>query len=109
LTDNWSAFAGELALAHVDGDLVLLHQAGDALVELGGDVAAALDDLSRSKPGFPADRPYSSALLIWWNTSAERSSALVGMQPQLRQMPPSFSRSTIAVFRPSCAARIAAT
>ena len=35
--------------------------------------------------------------------SAERSSALVGMQPQLRQIPPSSSRSTIAVLRPSCA------
>src|SRR5947199_403825 len=28
------------------------------------------------------------------------------MQPQLRQMPPSNSRSTIAVFKPSCALRI---
>src|SRR5260221_8652854 len=37
------------------------------------------------------------------------SSALVGMQPQLRQMPPKCSRSTQAVFMPSCAARIAAT
>jgi hypothetical protein len=41
--------------------------------------------------------------------SAERSSAFVGMQPQLEQMPARCSRSTIAVFRPSCAARIAAT
>ena len=40
--------------------------------------------------------------------SAERSSALVGIQPQLRQMPPRCSRSTIAVLKPSCAARIAA-
>src|SRR5690348_13027559 len=31
------------------------------------------------------------------------------MHPQLRQMPPSSSRSTIAVFSPSCAERIAAT
>src|SRR5262245_29276646 len=44
-----------------------------------------------------------------WNSSDERSSALVGMQPQLRQMPPRCSRSTTAVFMPSCAARIAAT
>jgi hypothetical protein len=42
-------------------------------------------------------------------TSDVRSSALVGMQPQLRQMPPMFSRSTTAVLSPSCAARIAAT
>ena len=38
------------------------------------------------------------------------SSALDGMQPTLRQVPPSVSRlSTQAVLRPSCAARIAAT
>ena len=41
--------------------------------------------------------------------SAVRSSALVGMQPQFRQMPPRCSRSTTAVLNPSCAARIAAT
>ena len=40
---------------------------------------------------------------------AERSSALVGMQPQLRHIPPISSRSTIATLRPSCDARIAAT
>ena len=39
------AFAGELALAHHDRDLVLLHQVRDALVELLGDRAAARDDL----------------------------------------------------------------
>ena len=44
-----------------------------------------------------------------WLTSDERSSALVGMQPQFRQMPPRCSRSTTAVFMPSWAARIAAT
>ncbi len=42
-------------------------------------------------------------------SSEVRSSALVGMQPQLRQMPPMFSRSTTAVFMPSWAARMAAT
>src|SRR3954447_13647437 len=42
-------------------------------------------------------------------TSPERSSALVGMQPQLRQMPPRCSRSTRPVFIPSWAARMAAT
>ena len=39
----------------------------------------------------------------------ERSSALVGMQPQFRQMPPMRSRSTTAVFRPSWAQRMAQT
>ena len=38
------------------------------------------------------------------------SSAFDGMQPTLRQVPPSVSRlSAQAVFSPSCAARIAAT
>ena len=38
------------------------------------------------------------------------SIAFDGMQPTLRQVPPSVSRpSAHAVFRPSCAARIAAT
>jgi len=59
--------------------------------------------------GFEADNPKLSACLMWWKISAERNNALVGMQPQLRQMPPKTSRSTIAVFSPSCAARIAAT
>ena len=53
--------------------------------------------------------PNSLARCIRWKTSAERSIALVGMQPQLRQMPPRCSRSTTATFRPICAARIAAT
>ena len=43
--DRQLAFAGELALAHHDRDLVLLHQVRDALVELLGDRAAARDDL----------------------------------------------------------------
>ena len=39
-----------------------------------------------------------------------KGSALVGMQPQLRQVPPSEGwRSTTADLRPSCEARIAAT
>ena len=36
--------AGQRALAHVHGDLVLLHQMRDALIELLGDAAAALHD-----------------------------------------------------------------
>ncbi len=39
------ALRGDLPLAHVHGDLVLLHQVRDALVELLGDGAAARDDL----------------------------------------------------------------
>src|SRR3954468_2713096 len=44
-----------------------------------------------------------------WASSALRSNALLGMHPTLRQTPPQYFSSTIAVVRPSCAARIAAT
>ena len=64
---------------------------------------------SRSKPTFSALSPNSLARCIRWKISEVRSSALVGMQPQFRQMPPRFSRSTMTVESPSCAARIAAT
>jgi len=50
----------------------------------------------------------------WWpassNSSEACSSALEGMQPMLRQVPPKVGHfSTTATFMPSCAARIAAT
>ena len=56
------------------------------------------------------DRPQASASCFtrWWNSAAARR-ALVGMQPQLRQTPPSLSRSTQATDRPSWAARMAPT
>ena len=44
-----------------------------------------------------------------WASSALRSSALVGMQPTLRQTPPQYFFSMIAVYSPSWAARMAAT
>ena len=45
-----------------------------------------------------------------WYISDACSIALEGMQPTLRHVPPSVSRpSTQAVFRPSCAQRIAQT
>jgi hypothetical protein len=51
-----------------------------------------------------------------WNCLDESSIALDGMQPTFKQVPPSaglpslpMKASTQAVFRPSCAARIAAT
>jgi hypothetical protein len=44
------------------------------------------------------------------NISEDCSSALEGMQPTFRQVPPSVSRfSTQATFRPSWAARMAQT
>ena len=55
--DAQLAFAGELAVAHVHRNLVLLHQPGDAAVELAGDAAAALDDLGKVEAGLPTDSP----------------------------------------------------
>ena len=53
-----------------------------------------------------ASRPEAASL----NSSDAWSSALDGMQPTLRHVPPSVSRlSAHATLRPSCAARIAAT
>jgi hypothetical protein len=50
--------------------------------------------------------PHSSERLTASITAADCSSALVGMQPRSRQVPPSrSSRSTMATRLPSCAAR----
>ncbi len=57
----------------------------------------------------PASTPNSAPSLSSVRTSAARSIAFAGMQATLRQRPPTNSRSTQAVFMPSCAARIAAT
>src|SRR5579872_5049011 len=65
--------------------------------------------LSISKRDSTGAKPKSGRWCSRWLISDVRSSALVGMQPQLRHMPPSWSRSTMAVFMPSCAARMAAT
>ena len=46
---------------------------------------------------------------MYSNTLALFKSALVGMHPQFKQMPPSASRSTTAVFKPNCDARMAVT
>ncbi|CFS29284.1 Uncharacterised protein [Mycobacterium tuberculosis] len=50
-----------------------------------------------------------ASLVKMWTSSALRNSALDGIQPTLRHTPPQYLGSTIAVLRPSCAARIAAT
>ena len=47
--------------------------------------------------------------VMMWAISALRRSALLGMQPTLRQTPPQYFFSTTATFLPSWAARIAAT
>jgi hypothetical protein len=59
--------------------------------------------------GSPTSMPNSFARRICSSRCAETIHALVGMQPQLRHVPPSSSFSTTAVLSPSCAARIAAT
>ena len=62
--------------------------------------------------GVPAGivTPHSLAFWMTFSACACSSSAFVGMQPQMRQVPPSaFCFSTTATFIPSCAARIAAT
>ncbi|MCY1413236.1 hypothetical protein D9M71_286630 [compost metagenome] len=46
---------------------------------------------------------------VWWNCSATWISALDGMQPMFRQVPPSAWPSTSTVGMPSCPARMAAT
>ncbi len=55
--------------------------------------------------------PWSAkSWLAAWKFSDDCSSALEGMQPMLRQVPPRVARfSTQATFMPSCAARMAQT
>jgi hypothetical protein len=59
--------------------------------------------------GSPTSIPNSFARLICSKRCPVPIQALVGMHPQLRQVPPSSSFSTTAVLRPSWAARMAAT
>ena len=63
---------------------------------------------SRSTSAFATFRPIAPACSMWRITSPTWSSALVGMQPQLRQTPPTSSRSMQTTFLPSCARRMAA-
>ena len=63
----------------------------------------------KSTEGSPTTIPWSPALRTSVRMSAERSTALAGMQATFRQRPPTWVRSMTAVFMPSCEARIAAT
>ncbi len=66
--------------------------------------------ITASKLGVPlASIPKSFACLISSSTWALFNNALVGIQPQFRQTPPRLSFSIIAVLKPNCDARIAAT
>ncbi len=60
-----------------------------------------------SMPSKVARTPNCSLSRAASATSAACSSALVGMQPRCRQVPPSLSFSTRATLRPSSAARSA--
>ncbi|OPZ82958.1 MAG: hypothetical protein BWY76_02511 [bacterium ADurb.Bin429] len=53
--------------------------------------------------------PKSRAPFAFRYAAADASSALVGIQPTFRQVPPSGPFSISAVFSPCCAALIAAT
>ena len=103
---------GDGAPAFQPGDLVLLEQELDALGVAG----------RRRRPCRPASWPNRRWALApirpifskfsWVSCSmwVACSSALEGMQPTFRQVPPSVSRpSTQATFRPSWAARMAQT
>src|SRR3954463_3899840 len=58
----------------------------------------------------PIVTPHSFTFWTIFSACACSSSALVGMHPQRRHVPPSaFCFSTTATFKPSCAARMAAT
>ena len=63
----------------------------------------------KSTVGSPTTIPCSPALRTSSRRSADRRTALAGMQATLRHRPPMWVRSMTAVFRPSWEARIAAT
>jgi hypothetical protein len=58
---------------------------------------------------FAASALVEPSFLKMFTSSAFRSSALDGIQPTLRQTPPQYFFSTMAVLKPNWAARIAAT
>src|SRR4029453_5680735 len=65
--------------------------------------------IETAAPSMPVS-PHSFADCAIFSACACSSNALVGMQPQIKQVPPSACCfSTTATLRPSCAARIAAT
>ena len=63
----------------------------------------------KSKVASPLMPKTSASWLKMCAISAFRNSDFVGMQPTLLQTPPQYFSSMMPVFRPSCAARTAAT
>ena len=62
---------------------------------------ARLGDGEVDADGAPASMPKSAAWATWRCTAAVSRNALAGMQPRLRQVPPSASISTMATLRPA--------
>jgi hypothetical protein len=103
------ALAGQCRRAADDLDPVGVQQRGDTAGESGDDLAAEADQRAHVEHD-AADREAQAAdSSIACATSAPCSIALVGMQPQFAQTPPSSARSMTATRRPCWAARIAAT
>ena len=98
----------EPAVALDDLDLAALDQAGQALVEPGDDPVLVGVDAGHvdAVEGRCARRTLGPSLASS-ATSAACSSALVGMQPRCRQVPPTLSSSMSATRMPSSAARSA--
>jgi hypothetical protein len=59
------------------------------------------DQSGRNAPSPSGMMPKSAAWLAVRYTSAVCSSALAGMQPRFRQVPPTLSRSTMAMLSPA--------
>ena len=110
--DDHAPGRGDATLAAHPVDLVLLEEIGDA-VDVGGDRRRPCASSSRRRSSFGGETttPRAQDHAPPRRTFRMRSrSALDGMQPMLRQVPPSvFIFSTTATFMPSCAARIAHT
>ena len=104
LDDVDASLAGERRRPLDPVDLVLLEQELDALGQAGDDLVLARVHLAMSIAGRPAGiaTPHSFAFWTIFSAWACSSSALVGMHPQMRQVPPSaFCFSTTATFLPS--------
>src|SRR5689334_1146440 len=66
--------------------------------------------MSRPIVALPSVRPHSFQSFAIFSAWACSRSAFVGIQPQFKHVPPTTgARSTTAVRKPTCAARIAAT
>jgi hypothetical protein len=88
-------------------DLVLAHEEFH-LCQATSHLPTTGDNFAEVEPQVSHCKPNSAPLheLVQFGIT---NSALVGIQPQFRQMPPRASRSISATCIPSCAARIAAT